>query len=56
MKAYLDILAVGLWDIAALLLSLSPALLLGVVHSVAALGVLSPALLLVVSLLKTNLR
>jgi len=47
----LNILAVGLWDIAALLLGLSPALLLGVVHSVTALGVLSPALLLVVSLL-----
>ena len=49
---HLNILAVGLWDIGTLLLRLRPALLLGVIHGGAALRVLSPALLLVVCLLK----
>ena len=50
--AHLNVLALGLWDIVALLLRLCPALLPGVIHGGAALGVLSPALLLVVCLLK----
>ena len=56
MREHLDILAVGLGDIVALLLVLSPAFLSGVIHSAAALRVLGPALLLVVSLLKTRVK
>ena len=52
MREHLDILALGLGDIVALLLVLSPAFLSGVIHSAAALRVLGPALLLVVSLLQ----
>jgi len=47
----LDVLAVGLGDIVALLVVLSPAFLPGVIHSAAALRILGPALLLVISLL-----
>ena len=56
MREHLDILALCLGDIVALLLILSPAFLSGVIHSVAALRVLGPALLLVVSLLKTRIK
>ena len=52
MREHLDILALGLGDIVALLLVLSPAFLSGVIHSAAAPRVLGPALLLVVSLLQ----
>ena len=51
MREHLNILALGLGDIVALLLVLGPAFLSGVIHSAAALRVLGPALLLVVSLL-----
>ena len=54
MREHLDILALGLGDIAALLLVLSPAFLSGVIHGAAALRVLGPALLLVVSLLQES--
>ena len=54
MREHLDILALGLGDIVALLLILSPAFLSGVIHSAATLRVLSPTLLLVVSFLKTR--
>ena len=56
MREHLDILALCLGDIVALLLILSPAFLSGVIHSAAALRVLGPALLLVVSLLKTRVK
>ena len=52
MREHLDILALGLGDIVALLLVLSPAFLSGVIHGAAARRVLGPALLLVVSLLQ----
>ena len=52
MREHLDILALCLGDIVALLLILSPAFLSGVIHGAAALRVLGPALLLVVSLLQ----
>ena len=55
MREHLDILALGLGDIAALLLVLSPAFLSGVIHSAAALRVLGPALLLVVCLLQESI-
>ena len=54
MREHLDILTLGLRDIVALLLVLSPAFLSGVIHSAAALRVIGPAILLVVSLLKTS--
>ena len=56
MREHLDILALCLGDIVALLLILSPAFLSGVIHCAAALRVLGPALLLVVSLLKTKVK
>ena len=55
MREHLDILALGLGDIDALLLVLSPAFLSGVIHGAAALRVLGPALLLVVSLLQESI-
>ena len=51
MVEHLDILAVCLGDIVALLVVLSSAFLSGVIHSVAALRILGPALLLVIRLL-----
>ena len=54
MREHLNILTLGLGDIVALLLILSAAFLSGVIHRAAALRVLGPALLLVLSLLKTR--
>ena len=54
MRDHLDVLAVGLGDIVALLVVLGPAFLPGVIHSAAALRILGPALLLVISLLKSD--
>ena len=54
MREHLDVLAVGLGDIVALLVVLSPAFLPGVIHSAAALRILGPALLLVISLLQCD--
>ena len=52
MRKHLDVLALSLGDVVALLVVLGPAFLPGVIHSVAALRILSPALLLVISLLQ----
>ena len=52
MRKHLDVLALSLGDVVALLVVLGPAFLPGVIHSVAALRILSPALLLVINFLQ----